>query len=147
MLSTVSYVFKLSMSSRLTLQILHIDVVCFLSPIQIVRLCLSVIVLFKPPSIILLSIHSLVFSLSLANFLSFSYLAGCWNFPCYLPSTVSLSVQLGIATLSPAGLLVGAKSIVHQHKMLKMKMKELEKEVEIFRGQNEVMVSLNRIDK
>ena len=51
-------------------------------------------------------------------------------------------MQLGIATLTPAGLLVGAKSIVSHNKQLRTEMKELERELETIQGQNEFMVSL-----
>ena len=50
-------------------------------------------------------------------------------------------MQLGITTLTPAGLLVGAKSIVNHNKQLRTEMKELERELESIQGQNEFMVS------
>lgn len=52
------------------------------------------------------------------------------------------SVQLGIRKLTPAGLLVGAKSIVCHNKQLRTEMKELERELETLQGQNDFMVSL-----
>ena len=55
-------------------------------------------------------------------------------------STPVFSSQLGITTLTPAGLLVGAKSIVCQNKQLRTEMKELERELETLQGQNDFMV-------
>ena len=54
---------------------------------------------------------------------------------------ISFFLQLGITTYTPEGLLVGAKSIVHQNRKLRMDMKDLEKELNNLRDQNEVMVS------
>ena len=50
-------------------------------------------------------------------------------------------VQLGIASLTPAGLLEGAKSIVSRNKELRKEMKQLERDIDSIKSQNSVMVS------
>ena len=69
------------------------------------------------------------------------WLAFIISFDIYV-SLLSLPLlQLGITTLTPAGLLVGAKSIVCHNKQLRTEMKELERELETIQGQNDFMVS------
>ena len=53
----------------------------------------------------------------------------------------SLPLQLGITLLTPEGLLEGAKCIVSHNKELRRELKELEKEIELIKGQNSIMVS------
>jgi len=53
----------------------------------------------------------------------------------------SLPLQLGITLLTPEGLLEGAKCIVSHNKELRRELKELEREIELIKGQNSIMVS------
>ncbi len=48
--------------------------------------------------------------------------------------------QLGITTLTPEGLLLGAKSIVFHNKQLKKEMVDLERELLNLKGQSKVIV-------
>ena len=59
----------------------------------------------------------------------------------FVSNHLCLFIQLGITTLSPAGLLVGAKSIVCHNKQLRTEMKELERELSMLQGQNDFMVN------
>jgi len=43
--------------------------------------------------------------------------------------------------LTPEGLLEGAKCIVSHNKELRRELKELEREIELIKGQNSIMVS------
>ncbi len=64
---------------------------------------------------------------------------------CYNDIFLNLFHQLGITTYTPEGLLVGAKSIVHHNRKLRTEMKELEKELNVLRDQNQVMVRYSSV--
>jgi hypothetical protein len=64
-----------------------------------------------------------------------------WHFGKRLCLTSLRPFQLGIRKMTPAGLLVGAQSIVCHNKHLRTEMKELERELETLQGQNQFMVS------
>ena len=48
--------------------------------------------------------------------------------------------QLGITTMTPSGLLQGAKSIVVRNKQLRNELRALEREIKTIRDQNNFMV-------
>ena len=60
---------------------------------------------------------------------------------CIELTKLLLFLQLGITTMTPSGLLQGAKSIVGHNKQLRNKLRALEREIKAIRDQNNFMVS------